>query len=79
MPPGRMVNLLQNSRVSQIAILVSVGVTLFALGSFFDSYAILDFVDQICHEIKGIIAFSFLASILRNTLRFEGSRMPLTV
>lgn len=56
-------------------------VSLFFTRLLFDSYAIL--VDasatQGCHEIKGIMAFSFLAWILRNTLRFERSRMPLTV
>jgi hypothetical protein len=82
MPPGRMVNLPLHSRTSQIAILCySVGVTLWHLAPFFDSYAILAFFNaiQICHEIKAIIAFSFLTWILRNILCFERSRMPLIV
>lgn len=53
----------------------------FVLDSFFDTYAILadPRATQGCHEIKAIMAFSFLTWILRNTLRFERSRMPLTV
>jgi hypothetical protein len=82
MLPTRMANLRLHSRASQVAILVfSVGATLLHSAPFFDSYAIL--VDprftQGCHDIKGIMAFSFLTWILRNTLRFERSRMPLTV
>jgi hypothetical protein len=43
-----------------------------------DSYAILadPGVIQGCHDIKAIIAFSFLTWIIRNTLRFERSHMP---
>ena len=82
MPPGRMVKLRLHSRASQIAILgFSVGVTLLSSTPFFDTYAILadPRATQGCHEIKAIMAFSFLTWILRNTLRFERSRMPLTV
>jgi len=39
----------------------------FALGSSFDSYAILRPLAQVRHEIKAITAFSFLTWILRNT------------
>ena len=59
----------------------SVGVILLHSAPFFDTYAILADAraTQGCHEIKGIMAFSFLTWILRNTRRFERSRMPLTV
>ena len=44
-------------------------VSLFALGSIFYSYAILadSGASHACHEIKAIMAFSFLTWILRNT------------
>ena len=35
--------------------------------------------DQTFYEIEAIAALSFLAGILRNILRFEHSRKPLTV
>ena len=74
MPPGRMVKLSLHSRASQVAILgFSVSVTLFTLCSFFDTYAILadSNATQGCHEIKAIMAFSFLIWILRNNFAFS--------
>jgi hypothetical protein len=66
--------------MSQVAVLgSSVGVPLLHSALFFlDSYAILadPGVIQGCHDIKAIIAFSFLTWIIRNTLRFERSHMP---
>jgi hypothetical protein len=71
MPPGRIINLSLRPRASQLAILgFSMVCHSFALGSIFNSYSILaeSAVDiRFCHEIKAIIAFSFLAWILRNT------------
>ena len=82
MPPGRMVKSPLHSRASQVAILgFSVGVTLLHSAPFL--ILILFLADpraaQGCHEIKGIMALSFLMWILRNSLRFERSRMPLIV
>ena len=81
MPPGRMVKSLMFSPRSQVAISGSwVSVILFTT-PLFDSYPIVGDPSAVqgCHEIKVIVAFSFIAGILRSSFSFECLCMPLTV